>query len=124
MTSVKLNAGSIMRVYEFRAIKWINNALPVLLEELKRLTPEDTKEMLNSYVVHNATTQWNKVIWTIGNTSWHAIYVEYWEWWVSFNYHKPKWSTIYRWQGNRTFARAVDNKRAKVIQIIFNEINR
>jgi hypothetical protein len=43
-----------MQYYEKRIIAGINKALPILLEELKRLTPEDTREMLNSYVVDEA----------------------------------------------------------------------
>jgi hypothetical protein len=38
-------------------VSGINRALPILLEELKRLTPEDTKEMLNSFTTKRATIE-------------------------------------------------------------------
>ena len=124
MTNVKLDAWAFITYFTDRVISGIRKALPVLLEELKRLTPEDTKEMLNSYVVNDPVVVDWVVKWVIENTSWHAIFVEYWVGWLKFNYHKPKGSVFYSWVGNRTFARAVDNVRKKVIEIILAEINR
>lgn len=124
MTVIELDAWAFIKEYEKRIISWINKALPILLEELKRLTPEDTREMLNSYVVDNARVDWNSIIGSIGNTTDYAIYVEYGVWWLTFNYHKPKGSVFYQWVGNRTFARAVDNVRDRVLQIILDEIDR
>jgi len=40
----------------------INKSLPILLEELKRLTPEDTRKMLDSYVVQSAKFDGDKII--------------------------------------------------------------
>ena len=124
MTVVELNAWAFEREYQKRIVSWINRALPILLEELKRLTPEDTKEMLNSFTTQKATIEWDSVVWIIWNDADHAIYVEYWVNGLSYTYHKPKGSPFYRWVGNRTFARALDNKREEIIRIIYNEINR
>lgn len=124
MTVIKLEAWAFEREYTKRIILGINKALPVLLAELKRLTPEDTKHMLESYVTQNAKLEWGTVVWSIGNTAEYVLQVEYWVWWLVFKYHKPKWVTFYKWVWNRTFARAVDNKREEIINIIYNEINR
>lgn len=101
---------------------WMNKAIQVLLEELKRLTPEDTKEMVNSYKVLDARIEWNNMIASVGNTADHSIDVEFSIDWRTFNYHKPKWRTVYTWIWNRTFARAVDNKRQEILNIIANSI--
>jgi len=124
MTTIELNVWSITAEYLRRIKIGIDKALPILLEELKSLTPEDTKEMLNSYVVQRAELNWDSVVWSIGNEAEHAIYVEYGRGWVKFWYHKPKWSLFYVWEWNRTFARAVDNKREEIIKIIYNEIDK
>lgn len=121
---IKLDAGAIAQEYTRRAIKWVNRALPILLQELKNLTPEDTKEMLDSYVVEKAQYDGGRVVWVIGNTAGHAIYVEFGRRWVKFWYHKPKWSLFYVWEGNRTFTRAVDNKREEITKIIFDSIDK
>lgn len=121
---IELDVWVITKEMTSRVMTGINKALPVLLEELKRLTPEDTGNMLQSYVVKPAKVDWNTVIWEIGNTAWYAIYVEYGVGWVSFNYHKPKGSVFFHWIGNRTFARAVDNTRSKIENIILSELNR
>lgn len=123
MTTIELKAWAFEREYRKRILVWINKALPILLEELKRLTPEDTKEMLNSFV-STASVEWDTIVWMIGNEADHAIYVEYGRSGVKFWYHKPKWSLFYVWEWNRTFARAVDNTRDKIISIIYSEINR
>jgi phage host-nuclease inhibitor protein Gam len=124
MTTVDPTASAITKEYMRRIAIWVSKALPVLLEELKRLTPEDTKEMLDSFKTDQLLITTDTVTWTITNTSWHAIFVEYWVNWLTYNYHKPKWSVFYKWVGNRTFARAIDNTRDKVIEIIYNEINK
>ena len=54
MTAIELNVGAFVSAITNRVKKAINLALPVLLDELKRLTPEDTGEMLNSYKVEQA----------------------------------------------------------------------
>lgn len=124
-TVVELNVWTVAKEMETRLIRWINKALDVLLDELKLLTPEDTKDMLNSYVVKQAqnTGNWT-IVWEISNTVWYAIFVEYWVKWLSFNYHKPKGTVKYSGIGNRTFARAVDSVNQKVLEIILSELNR
>lgn len=124
MTTVKLDLWSFEKEIKKRVTIGIRKWLLVLMEELKRLTPEDTKEMLNSYVMEWIREEWSSLIWSIKNDADYAIFVEYGIWWVSFNYHKPKWSVFYQWIGNRTFARAVDNVREKVMLIILAEIGR
>jgi len=124
MTTIELDVWVITKEFEKRVMAGINKSLPILLEELKRLTPEDTRKMLDSYVVQSAKFDGDKIIWVIGNTADYAINVEYWVWWLTYNYHKPKGSVYYQWVGNRTFARAVDNVRQKVENIIYQEINR
>ena len=124
MTTIKLDIWTIAEEYTKRIAIWINKALPVLLNELKRLTPEDTWNMLNSYEVVKAKREWGVVSWSISNWADYAIYVEYWVGWLKFTYHKPKWTPFYHWIGNRTFARAVDITRDEITKIIYNEINR
>lgn len=124
MTSVPLNVWAITNAYNSAIKRWIRRAIPTLMQELKKLTPEDTKEMLNSYRIEGVEDKWDKIVWTISNDAEHAIYVEYGVEGLTFNYHKPKWGVFYRWIGNRTFARAVDNARDKVMQIIFNSIDK
>ena len=124
MTKIELNVWSITAHFEGRMVIAINNILVILLEELKRLTPEDTKEMLNSYHVEEAKVDGNIVIWSIRNDSDHAIYVEYWVWSLTYNYHKPKGSVFYSGIGNRTFARATDNIKSRAEQIILSELKR
>jgi len=51
MTTVKLDLWSFEKEIKKRVTIGIRKWLLVLMEELKRLTPEDTKEMLNSYVM-------------------------------------------------------------------------
>ena len=122
-TVVPLSAWAFEAVYESRIRIWISKALPILLQELKDLTPEDTKEMLWSYRVETVKSEKGNIVWTITNDADYAVYVEYWVWGITFWYHKPKWSLFYTWVGNMTFHRAVDNSRDRIIQIIYNEIN-
>lgn len=121
---VELSVWKIAQEMETRVKIGINKWLLVLLDELKRLTPEDTKNMLESYVVKTAEVDWNQIVWEISNTAWYAIYVEYGIWWLQFNYHKPKWNIFFHWIWNRTFARAVDNTRDRIMQIVLSELNR
>ena len=131
-TVVPLVAWAFTREYDKRIVIWINKALPVLLDALKELTPEDTGEMLRSYKVENAKFEWQDIVWVISNDAGYAIYVEYWVNWLSYTYHKPKWTPFYKWSQsskyggvwNRTFARAVDNTRDRITKIIYNEIDR
>lgn len=122
MTNIKLDAGAFIDYYTSALKRGISKALPILLAELKRLTPENTGEMLDSYVVTEPVMVGWVIRAVIENKSWHAIYVEYWTSGLVFNYHKPKWKVFYSWVGNRTFARAVDNVRKKVIAIILAEM--
>lgn len=121
MVKVELNVWVF--VWTFK--KWLQKAMPkavkILEDELKRLTPEDTKEMLSSYVSETKTTD-NAIVWEVWNTAEHAIFVEYWVEGQKYNYHKPKWSIFYQWVWNRTFARWVDNTRQKILQTINSEL--
>lgn len=121
---VELDVWKVANEMTRRVMIWINKWLLVLLDELKRLTPEDTRNMLWSYEVEHAKIEWDIIVWTIKNKADYAIYVEYWVGWLQFNYHKPKWNVFYRWIGNRTFARAVDNTRDRIMQIVLSELNR
>jgi len=122
-TVVPLNAWAFVAIYSSRVKAWIKKATPVLLEELKSLTPEDTKDMLNSYRTEfKETAEW--IVWIITNDKDYAIYVEYWVKWVMFWYHKPKGSLLYVGEWNMTFHRAVENKEDEITMIIYNEVNR
>lgn len=125
MTKVVLSLWNILSYYTKRLFKWTNQSLPILLEELKRLTPENEWEMLNSYVVEEPKINWLRVIWSITNTAAHSIYVEFWRniKWLENEYHKPKWNVFYKWIGNRTFARATDNVKGKIDWKILEIIN-
>lgn len=105
------------RVIEWKLIRAIRQWLNLLLQELKKNTPEDTKEMLNSYKVIDVQKRWTNYIGIIGNKADHAIYVEYWRDRV-FNYHKPKWSVFYRWVWNRTFQRSLLAVQDKIYKLI------
>lgn len=73
-----------------RVKKGINIALPILLEELRRLTPEDTGNMLDSYKVEQATEKDGRIVGVISNEAKYAIYVEYGVRGLVYTYHKPK----------------------------------
>lgn len=105
------------RVIEWKLIRAIRQWLNLLLQELKKNTPEDTKEMLNSYKVIDVQKRWTDYVGIIGNKADHAIYVEYWRDRV-FNYHKPKWSVFYRWVWNRTFQRSLLAVQDKIYKLI------
>ena len=124
MTTIKLDVWGFVSFYKSRLVIWINEALPILLEELKRLTPENTWEMLDSYQIQSASMIWGSIVGIVWNTAWHAIYVERWQSWLVFNYHKPKWNVVFQWVGNRTFARAVDNTKDRILATILAAINR
>jgi hypothetical protein len=49
----------------------------IFLEECKRLTPEDTREMLQSYRISDVERFGNNYRIIISNEAEHAIYVEY-----------------------------------------------
>jgi len=53
---IKFDAKSISNELIRRAKQGVNNAIPVLMEELKAITPELTKEMVQSYKVEKTTT--------------------------------------------------------------------
>ena len=124
MTTVNIDVGKLVGATIKSATKGIQKAIPVLTEELKRLTPEDTWEMLNSYV-SDIDYRWNNVIWSVWNTAKHAIYVEYGQSGRNFVYQKPKGNRWrYVWQWVRTFARSADNKREEIANIIYQEVNK
>jgi len=124
---MELDLSKVLSELRKRARIWVTKALPVLMEELKKLTPEDTKEMLNSYKVLETKEYADRVEWSITNDSEHAIFVEYGVKWKEYDYHKPAWKdprpVIYTGEGNRTFARAVDNKRNTISSIIQQALN-
>lgn len=123
MTVIKLEVWAFVEHFTKWVERGIAKALPILLEELKRLTPEDTKEMLNSYEVKQPIQIDWVIRWEITNNSDHAIYVEYGVNGNVYMYHKPKGNPFYSGVGNRTFARAVDNVRDRITSLIHNEIN-
>lgn len=124
MTTVELSVWAFVAELTQRVKRGINLALPILLEELKRLTPEDTGNMLDSYKVEQATEKDGKIVGVIYNEAKYAIYVEYGVRWLVYTYHKPKWTAFYDGVGNRTFARAVDNVRSEVEQAVLSEVDR
>jgi hypothetical protein len=111
----------VQKKIEGRIIKAIREWLNILLAELKKNTPEDTKEMLKSYKVVDVQKKWDTYIWVIGNTAKHSIYVEYWRDKV-FNYHKPKWSVFYRWVWNKTFQRSLLSVQDKIYKLVTDAI--
>lgn len=121
MTKVELEVWALIWATQKWVISWISKAIDILEKELKALTPEDTKEMLRSYVKQLKTTD-SEVIGQVWNTSKHAIFVEYGVEGKQYNYHKPKWNVFYKWVWNRTFARAIDNKKQDILSIIQKEI--
>lgn len=121
MVKIELNVWSFVWAFKKALQLAMPKAVEILETELKRLTPEDTKTMLDSYVNTIKTTD-EAIIWEVWNTAEHAIFVEYWVEWQKYNYHKPKWSVFYQWVWNRTFARWVDNTKKKILKTINNEL--
>jgi len=123
---IKFDAKSISNELIRRAKQGVNNAIPVLMEELKAITPELTKEMVQSYKVEKTTTIGGTVEAWITNTAKHALLVEYGVW-QTFDYHKPAGPEprpiIYRGKGNKTFARGTDNARKIVLEKIYEWLN-
>jgi hypothetical protein len=107
---------------EWNIILWIRKWLNLLLKELKKNTPEDTKEMVNSYKILDVVKRWNYYIWTIWNTADHSIYVEFGVDWRIYDYHKPKWSTFYTWVWNRTFQRSLINAQDDIYKLIIESL--
>ena len=118
---VALNEGNIVKYYFNKLLGSQNKQWNILLNELKRLTPEDTQEMVNSYVMETKR-EWFQYTTTIKNTAPHAIYVEYGVKGKAYNYHKPKWVPFYQWVGNRTFARSIDSTGQKIIWDIHSSL--
>jgi hypothetical protein len=79
--------------------------------------------MLNSYEILNVIKVWWTYIGSVVNNASHGIYVEFGSSGKTFNYHKPAWVPFYSWVGNRTFARAMDNKRQEMVAIISQYIS-
>lgn len=110
------------RNIEWKIILWIRKWLDILLAELKKNTPEDTKEMLKSYKIIDVVKKWDLYIWVIWNTAEHSLYVEFWVGWNIYNYHKPKWSKFYSGIWNKTFERSLINVQDKILQVIVESI--
>ncbi len=111
----------VQKKIEGKLIKAIREWLNILLLELKKNTPEDTKEMLRSYKVIDVQKRGDTYVGVIGNSADHAIYVEYWQDRI-FNYHKPKWSVFYRGVWNRTFQRSLLSVQDKIYKLVTDAI--
>jgi hypothetical protein len=120
MAKLNFDVWKLIWATEKWLLSWIKKAVVVLEEELKRLTPEDTLEMLNSYE-SEVQSNWDSVEGTVWNKAEHAVFVEYWAE-KAYNYHKPKWSVFYKWVWNRTFARWLDGKKTEILSIITKEL--
>ena len=107
---------------EGRIIKAIREGLNILLLELKKNTPEDTKEMLNSYKVVDVVKQWDVFVGVIGNKAWHALIVELGVSGRVYNYHKPKGTTFYRWVGNKTFERSLLSVQDRIYKLVLDAV--
>jgi hypothetical protein len=103
-------------------IKWVNEALKVLKEDIDSKTPEDTTRLLKANDIVDAQVNWNAIEWAVKNETEYARFVEYGVGGKAYNYHKPKWSVFYKWVGARMFTRAYDEKKKQITQIIQNSI--
>lgn len=108
----------IQRKIEWRLIVAIRQWLNILLQELKKITPERSREMLNSYKIWDVTKVWDTYIGSIGNTAKHSIYVEFGVNGRVYKYHKPQWSVFYTGVGNKTFQRALVSSQDKIYKLI------
>jgi len=99
-------------------LRKVNHAVDVLKTEIDRLTPEDTKNLLQNNRVKPAVLIGDKVVGSVYNETDYAFFVEYWVGWNAYNYHKPKGNTFYRGIGNRTFTRSLDTIRQDLNKIL------
>lgn len=109
---------------EGKLIAWIRVWLNILLKELKKNTPEDTKEMINSYKIIDVVKRWDQYVWVVGNTADHALYVEFGVDGRIYNYHKPKGSVFFKGIGNKTFQRSIVAVQDKIYQAIIQWLQR
>ena len=111
----KFDITKIIQAKKNELIDKINFVAMDYLEEVNRLTPEDTQTLLRNNRIKPAHREWKSIVASVYNATRYAYDVEFGFHWIEMNYHKPKWITVYRGVGNRTFARALDNKREKII---------
>ena len=95
------------------------DALIFLKEEIDKKTPEDSKELLGNNQIEAPHIEGNKLVWSVYNDTPYGVYVEYWVWWRSYNYHKPKWRVFYNWEWARMFTRAMDENSREIANIIW-----
>lgn len=111
---MKIDMKKITEKIRIWAKNAINSALPTLKKWIEDRTPEDTKTLVSSYQVKEATTSDTQGI--ISTSVNYAKYVEYWVWRV-YNYQKPRWNKgWYRWNGARMFVIWYENTRQAIIQ--------
>ncbi len=123
---LKVTWVSLKQFYDKRIrkelVEWINSWLEVLKKEVDELTPEKTGDLIeNNKVQLAAFLQFGRVSGSVYNDLDYAKYIEFGVQWRDYNYHK-KGTVIHTWVGNRTFTRAMDNKKAEIVNIIKNKI--
>lgn len=90
-------------------IRWVNEWLVILQQDINSKTPEDTKTLLQGNKVVSATNQWWVIVGQVRNDTEYAAFVEFWVMGKRYQYRKPKWNIFYIWVGARMFTRAAND---------------
>jgi len=118
---IKFSVNEVMKEITNNTVDWLNSIAFDYKDEVDRLTPEDTQELLHNNTVEPVRRIWKTLVSSVYNNTEYASIVEYGITWKDYNYHKPKWTIMYTWEGNRTFARALDNIKEILIEKLSNK---
>lgn len=110
----------------FVAENAVNTALNFVKKEIDAKTPEDTKTLIWNNKIVTAKTANGKTVGSINNSTPYAIYVEHGVWGKAYDYHKPKWSVMYKWVWAKMYTRTkfdekVKSKNKEIIQGAFDK---
>jgi len=116
---VKINSNLIIQQQKEVAKNKLNTFTDEVLEKVNEYTPEKEWELLENNKRSEVIDMWDKLYSRVYNESEHAKPVEYWVWWKTYNYHKPKWQKFYEWIWAWMYGRATLEMENK-----FNEVTK
>lgn len=102
----------------------INKWLKILKQSVNDKTPEDTLTLLGNNEIIGPIQQGSIIMWEVKNETPYATYVEYGIPGKKYNYHKPKWTVMYRWVGARMFTRTKLEKEKEILALVKSNINK